>query len=81
MLCVHAQSCPALCNPVDYSLPGVCPQNLSGKNTRVGCCFLLQGIFLTQGSNPLISCTGRQILYHCTTGEDKCVCVCVCISP
>ena len=23
-----------------------------GKNTRVGCCFLLQGIFPTQGSNP-----------------------------
>ena len=23
-----------------------------GKNTRVGCHFLLQGIFLTQGSNP-----------------------------
>ena len=22
-----------------------------GKNTRVGCCFLLQGIFLTQGSS------------------------------
>ena len=25
-----------------------------GKNTRVGCLFLLQGIFLTQGSNPHI---------------------------
>ena len=31
--------------------------------------FLLQGILLTQGLNPclLISCTGRQILYHCAT--------------
>ena len=28
------------------------------KNTRVGCCFLLQGIFLTQGSNHIsfVSC-------------------------
>ena len=26
--------------------------NFPGKNTRVGCHFLLQGIFLTQGLNP-----------------------------
>ena len=30
----------------------VCPQNSPGKNTGVGCHFLLQGIFPTQGSNP-----------------------------
>ena len=29
-----------------------CPWNSSGKNTGVGCLSLLQGIFLTQGSNP-----------------------------
>ena len=35
----------------------------SRKNTVVGCHFLLQGIFLTQGSNlGLLYC--RQILYH-----------------
>ena len=28
-----------------------CPQNSPGKNTGVGCCFVLQVIFLTQGSN------------------------------
>ena len=34
----------------------------AGKNTGVGCHFLLQGIFLIQGSNPaLLHC--RQILY------------------
>ena len=27
------------------------PWDFSGKNTGVGCYFLLQGIFLTQGSN------------------------------
>ena len=40
-------------------------------NTAVGGHFLLQGTFLTQGSNPpppaLASCTGRWILYHWAT--------------
>ena len=36
-----------------YSPPGSsCPWNFSGKNTGVGCHFLLQGIFPTQGPNP-----------------------------
>ena len=30
----------------------LCPWNFLDKNTGVGCHFLLQGIFLTQGSNP-----------------------------
>ena len=35
------------------------------------CHFLLQRIFLTQGLNPVsgVSCTGRWVLYHCTTWE------------
>ena len=50
-----AQSCPTLCNPMDCYPPG--------KNTGVGSCSLLQGIFLTQGLNPgLPHCS--QILYH-----------------
>ena len=32
----------------------LCPWNFPGKNTRVGCHFLLQGLFLTQGSNLLL---------------------------
>ena len=53
-----AQSCLTLCKPM---LP--CPWNPPGKNTGVGCHFLLQGIFPTQGLNPgLLHC--RQILYH-----------------
>ena len=41
----------------------LCPWNSPGKNTGVGSHSLLQGIFLTQGSNPgLLHC--RQILYH-----------------
>ena len=30
----------------------LCPWGFPGKNTGVGCHVLLQGIFLTQGSNP-----------------------------
>ena len=30
----------------------LCPWDSPGKNTGVGCHFLLQGVFLTQGSNP-----------------------------
>ena len=30
----------------------LCPWDFPGKNTGVGCHFLLQGIFPTQGSNP-----------------------------
>ena len=35
------QSCLTLCGPIDRSLPG-CPWNSPGKNTGVGCHFLLQ---------------------------------------
>ena len=40
------QSCPTLCDPTDCS-----PWDSPGKNTEVGCHFLLQGIFPVQGSN------------------------------
>ena len=63
MLCLIAQSCPILCDPMVCSPPGFSVHGDSpGKNTGVGCHALLQGIFPTQGSN-----TGfpycRQILY------------------
>ena len=34
----------------------LCPWDSSGKNTVVGCHFLLQGIFPTQGSNSSLLC-------------------------
>ena len=40
------------CSPMDCSLPGLCPWDSPGKTTGVGCDFLLQGIFPTQGLNP-----------------------------
>ena len=57
--CMHAKllhSCSTLCNPVDCSPPGSSVHGDSpGKNTRVGCHALLQGIFLAQGLNPHLS--------------------------
>ena len=47
-----AQSCPTLCNLMDYSPLGSSVHGIfPGKGTRVSCYFLLQGVFLTQGSN------------------------------
>ena len=49
------------------------PWDFLGKNTGVGCHFLLQGIFLTQGWNPclphLLYC--RWILYCWAIGEAR----------
>ena len=47
----------------------LCSWNFPGKNTGVGCHFLLQGLFLTLGSNPhsYTFCIGRQTLYYCVT--------------
>ena len=58
------QSCPTLCNPMDCSPPGSSVHGiLQVKSTGVGCHSLLQGIFLTLGSNQgLPRC--RQILYR-----------------
>ena len=44
--CFHCYCC---VNREGFTL---CPWDSPGKNTGVGCHFLLQGIFLTQGSNP-----------------------------
>ena len=44
-----AKSCPTLWDPMDYSLPGSSVHGIfQARNTRVGCHFLLQGIFLTR---------------------------------
>ena len=61
VLCLVAQSCQTLYEPMDCSLPGSSIHGDSpGKNTAVGC--HAQRIFLTQGLNPsLLHC--RRILY------------------
>ena len=46
VLCLVAQSCLTLCDPMDCILPGSSVHGeSSGKNTGVGCHALLQGIF------------------------------------
>ena len=64
VLCLVAQSCLTLCDPMDGSPPGSSVHEDSpGKNTGVGYHALLQGILAIQGSNPgLLHC--RRILYH-----------------
>ena len=59
---VITKTYPTLCDPMDYSLPGSSVHGISRQEWE--CCHsLLQGILLTQGSNPsLLHC--RQILYH-----------------
>ena len=53
VLCLVAQSCLTLCDPIDCSPPGSSEHGDSaGKNTEVGCHAFCQGIFPTQGSNP-----------------------------
>ena len=87
------QSCPTLCNPMDFTIHGIfqarilvlvaisflkshsivsdslqppglySPWNSPGQKSGVGSLSLLQGVFLTQGSNPgLPHC--RWILYQ-----------------
>ena len=50
---VQTQSCQTLCDPMGCSPPGSSVHGISqGRNTGVGCHFILQGMFLTQGLNP-----------------------------
>ena len=50
----------------------LCPWDSPGKNTGVGCHFLLQGIFLTQGSN-LVSCIGSRLFITWTKEFPLCM--------
>ena len=62
-MCVLHRSalCLTLPDPMDCSTPGSSVYGIFPvKNPRVGCHFLLQGIFPTQGLNPHLLC-----LLHC----------------
>ena len=77
-VCVVAQSCPTLCDPMNCSPLGSSVHGDSpGKKTGVSCHALLQGIFPTQGLNPgLPYC--RLILYclsHQGSPGDPCAVV------
>ena len=59
-ICMHGglvtKACPTLVTPWTVGCQALCPWDSSDKNIRVGCHFLLQGIFPTQGSNPYLLC-------------------------
>ena len=59
-VCVFLISCVWLCDPMDCSPQGSSVHGFPGKNTGVGCHFLLQEIFSTQGLNLHLLC-----LLHC----------------
>ena len=72
LLCC-AQSCPTLCNPVDFSLPGSSVHGIF--QARV---LEWVAISYSRGSSrprdqtciSCVSCIGKRILYHCATRED-----------
>ena len=76
--CTHAQLCPTLCNPVDWSLPGSSVHGILQAR-------LLEWVAIpfSRGSSrpkdrthiPCISHTGRQILYHWQTREMDLICL------
>ena len=49
----------------------LCPWNSLGKNTGVGCHFLLYGIFPLR-DQILVTCIGRRIFYYGATREARC---------
>ena len=75
-VCVCSQSCPTLRDPVDDSLP---PGNFPGKNTGVGCHFLLQYPFISAPNFPsldvdppflsLLFYTAKEISFYLCPGS------------
>ena len=52
-MCMLSQSCLTLCESMDYRLPGSSVHGIfSGKNTWLGCHFLLQGNTPDPGTEP-----------------------------
>ena len=51
VICVHAQSCPALCSPMDFSPPGSSVTGLPREEYWSGLLFPSLGNLLTQGLN------------------------------
>ena len=65
-VCLHSLTCvKLLATPWTIAHQAPLSMKFPGKKPGVGCHFLLQGLFLTQG----VSCIGRQILYYCSTWE------------
>ena len=69
-ICRHAQSCPILCDPVDYSPTRLlCSWNFPVKNTGVGCHFLLYLLIHSKALNSLtwVVCFKLTVIVWCLT--------------
>ena len=60
------QSCPTLCDPIDGSPPGSRPWDSPGKNTGVGCHFLLQCMKVKSESEVAQLCPTLQNPMDCS---------------
>ena len=71
MVCLVAQSCPTLCNPMDYSLPGSSVHGDSpGKNPGVGCYAASRNIFFFNSHSSHLE-LGAGKGEHCQMAEKK----------
>ena len=74
--CTRAQPCLILW-PHGLQLASLlCPWDLPSRNTGVGCHFLSRGCSQPREDQThisCISCIGRLIIYHCTTGKPRTV--------
>ena len=78
-VCAHAQSCPTLCDPVDYSPPASSVHGVF--QVRI---LEWVAISYSRGSSQprhqtRVSCIGRPILYHWATWEDSLCSTCILI--
>ena len=60
------QSCPTLCHPIDSSPSGSIVWDSPGKNTGVGCHFLLQSMKVKSESEVAQSCLTLRDLMDCS---------------
>ena len=60
------QSCPTLCDPIDSSHQAPHPWDSPGKNTGVGCHFLLQCMKMKSQSEVAQSCPTLSDLMDCS---------------
>ena len=82
-VCVCTHACPHVCSVLSDSLwphglkstKLLCPWNFPGKNTGVDCHFLLQWIFLIQGSNLCLLHWQVCLLLVEPPGKPMCVCM------
>ena len=61
--------CPTFCNTMDCSPRLFCPWDFPYKNSGMGCHFLLQGIFLTQGIEPMSPALGSGFFTSASSGK------------